>query len=40
MRKIYLIISAIFIAAACSAPKNNSEMVMSMDGEPDGPHTR
>ena len=20
-------------------PKNNSEMVMSLDGEPDGPHT-
>ena len=41
MKKFYLIIATIFIVAACSAPKNNSDMgmSMSMDGEPEGPHT-
>ena len=41
MKKFYLIIATIFIVAACSAPTNNSDMgmSMSMDGEPEGPHT-
>ena len=39
MRKFYLIIATIFIVAACSAPTQNTDMGMSMDGEPDGPHT-
>ena len=39
MRKYYLIIATIFIVAACSAPTQNTDMGMSMDGEPDGPHT-
>ena len=39
MRKFYLIIATIFIVAACTAPSQNTDMGMSMDGEPDGPHT-
>ena len=39
MKNLLLMLSAIFIIVACSAPTTNSEMGMSMDGEPEGPHT-